>query len=41
MRIDDDDREKIFKYVWSLSWKQNITFVTSLIENDGVARRMV
>ena len=20
-RIDDDDREKIFKYVWSLSWE--------------------
>ena len=41
MGIDDDDREKIFKYVWSLTWEQKRTFVTSLIEKDDVARRTV
>ena len=41
MEIGDDDREKIFKYVWSLTWEQKRTFVTSLIEKDDVARRTV
>ena len=31
MGIGDDYREKIFKYVWNLSWEQKRTFVTSLI----------
>ena len=41
MGIDDDDRETIFKYVWSLSYEQKGIFVKSLIEKDDVARRMV
>ena len=41
MGIGDDGREKIFKYVWSLSLEQKRTFVTSPIEKDDVARRMV
>ena len=41
MGIGDDDREKIFKYVWTLSWEEKRTFVTSPIEKDDVARRMV
>ena len=40
MGIDDDDRETIFKYVWSLSYEQKGIFVKSLIEKDDVARRM-
>ena len=41
MGIDDDDREKIFKYVWSLREQEKRSFVTSLIEKDAAARRMV
>ena len=41
MDVSDDDREKIFKYVWSLTWEQKRNFVTSLIEKDDVARRTV
>ena len=33
--------ENIFKYVWSLPSEPKRTFVTSLIEKDVVARRMV
>ena len=41
MGIGDDDRE-IFKYVWSNSWEQKKKiFLTSLIEKDDVAPRMV
>ena len=41
MGIGDDDREEIFKYVWSLTWEQIRTLVISLIEKDDVARRTV
>ena len=41
MGIGDDVREKIFKNVWTLSWEEKRTFVTSPIEMDDVARRMV
>ena len=40
MEFGDDEREKIFKYVWSLTWGQKRAYVTSLIEKD-VARRTV
>ena len=41
MEFGDDEREKIFKTVWSLSWGQKRTYVTSLIEKEDVARRIV
>ena len=41
MEFGDDEREKIFKNVWSLSWGQKRTYVTSLIEKEDVARRTV
>ena len=40
MEFGDDEKEKIFKCVWSLIWGQKRTYVTSLIEKD-VARRTV
>ena len=39
MKFGYDEREKIFKNVWSLSWGQKRTYVTSLIEKEDVARR--